>query len=171
MKRILAFISILFLFAALQVQFALAGTHYDQTVNKLEGEDWALYWGVIDFSDDSTGTYYTQAFAVEELNGEAGGLQAYCTNVAGTEDVNVALLYSNTMSIWATSTTDILDQVQTTTKIDSVGDDPNFYKVRYAQVSVIGQSGNPAATDCYWFIFLDKKPRAPRKCTAVFNTQ
>lgn len=169
MKR--AFIIILFLFAMLQAQMALAGTTYDQTVSKVEGEDWAMYYGVIDFFSDSTGTFYTQAFAIEELNGEVGGIQAYCSDTTGTEDVNVALQYSNTMDIWLTSTVDILDQVVTTTKIDSVGEDQAFFKARYARISFIGQSGNPKGTDCYWFVFVNKKARAPKKCTAVYDVQ
>ena len=168
--RMLRFLFILIFLIFAFAQLA-AGTHYDQAVNKVEGEDWALYYGVIDFTADSTGTFYTQAFVIEELNGAVGGIQAYCIDTTGTEDVNVAFHYSNTLDVFLTSTVDVLDQVTTTMQIDSVGIDQAFYKTRYARLSFIGQSGNPKGAECHWYLFLNKKANAPRKCTAVYDTQ
>lgn len=150
---------------------AEAANSSNNTVSFFEGEDFILYYGTIAFSSDSTANHFTKAMDISECNNEIGGLQVVCSNVTGTEDVNVTLQYSNYLSYFHPSVTDSIDNVAIAAKIDSVGADPNFYKTRYMRLKADGQAGNPAATVLSYYILLDKKARAPRKCAAVYSTQ
>jgi len=167
-------LAVLLIFAALYYftpKEVEAANSSNNAVSFFEGEDFILYYGTLAFSSDSTANHFTKAMDISECNNEIGGLQVVCSNVAGTEDVNVTLQYSNYLSYFHPSVIDSIDNVNTTAKIDSVGDDPNFFKTRYMRLKADGQSGNPAATVLSYYILLDKKARAPRKCAAVYTTQ
>lgn len=161
-------IAALFYFAPEPAQ---AGDTYNQSVQWFEGETFILYYGTIAFSTDSTGNFYTRAMDVGEANDAVGSIRADASDVTGTEDINIAIEYSNAPTAeYTTSSIDILDQVTTTAKVDSLGDDPQFFQHRWVRLKADGQAGNPAATTLSWWLFVKKRAGAPAKCAGARAT-
>lgn len=167
MKRAYFFISILFailmIFPAMQAQ-----VDFNEPVSWIEGETWILYYGT--FDTVGTTIYYSKALDIGEANDVPGSLRAWAVDETGTEDVNVWAMYTNDLDSTrlTVSTTDLLDQVTAVAKVDSLGDsDHYFYQHRWLVVKAVGQSGNPAASDLNWFVFVKKRAGAPQRCAGA----
>ena len=162
------------LFMAFGSLFAADTT--DTQVNWKEGDTWILYYGPATFGvAGGTDNAYTQAFFIGEANLEYGGISCYGTNIAGTEDVNPILEYSQekdgvNASFGGAITYADLDQVVTTLKTDTLGIelavDDGFKRSLWARIKFDGQTGNPHSLSMNWYVFLHKKPGAPKRGVA-----
>lgn len=151
---------------------AFAADEYNNNVRWVEGETWILYYDTLQFAADSTASHYTKAMDVINANDAVGSIRAWCTDVTGTEDVNISVHYNNDLDFtyFTESTIDVIDQVQTSAKVDSLGDDDQFKQHRWLVLEADGQTGNPAATICYWFVLVKKRAGTPKKCAGAKST-
>ena len=111
------------LISILLISFPLmAGSHYDETVDKNDVVGKVNYSGTVTFADSASGAaYYTQAMAIGGMT-DAYGYAYFICSEAGTEDVNVFVEYSNDKLTWVAGTTDSdLDAVGTTAVEDTIG--------------------------------------------------
>jgi len=148
-----------FLLLMMLTAFAFSATHYNEAVTVTIVPGGVIYSGTIDMTGDSTGTYYTKAFDVTiQDRTNLAWINVICSNVAGTEDVNGFLFYSNaenpTVANGVIGPTDgDLDAIGTTAKIDTASiqaGSPRFRGSRWCSVKIIGQSGNPLTTFSWW---------------------
>lgn len=141
-----------------------SATHYNSTVNKLILPSGVLYYGEIDMTADTTGTWYTQAFDVSfQDRSQYIYLAHVCTDISGeTEDVNVFTFYSlapvpTVANGIVGATDDDKDQLQTTLEIDTLTVEDGtaakstlFKGTRWCSIKIIGQTGNPHTTYKWW---------------------
>jgi len=140
-----------------------AGTTDDETVSVKIGETYVLYYGTIDMSDDTTGTFKTQAMHFQELSEGTAYAYVVCSE-AGTEDVNVTAEYSmDGTNFVAASAIDGLDACGTTAKQDTVdiitGVEQVKHRVgKWIRLSFVGQTGNGDTTISWWILFRKGEP-------------
>jgi|GEM_PF-1939713 len=141
----------------------LADDHFDETVTVRE-DNWSVTLsGLINFSGDSTGTYYTQAVYVADLNHYSAFLAAFA-NVSGA-DVNAYVEYSKDRLTWHAGTLSsgqVLDQVAAALKADTVNVVNNTEDVLYPtavwmRFKFVGQAGSVDENTAFsWMAQLDK---------------
>jgi len=165
----------------------IAGDTYNQAVATASAADedkpFITYQGDQEFAADSTGNFYTKAFEIANSNQDGTEIQVWCKNVAGTEDVNVFIQYSNDNASASFVPADTIDQVQTTVKFNIVGGVRDstgalvqssvinrFHNMRYMRLVFDGQSGNPAATILYWRITMRKNDGFTGKAYKAIST-
>jgi len=147
----------------------------DTAVNWVEGDTYIIYYGPATFGVAGGEDYcYTQAFYIADCNYEYGGIYCYATE-AGTEDVNAILEYSaastaaNATFGWATTYAD-LDAIATTIKSDTLGINAGaldgFKYSKWARIKFDGQTGNPHSLVMNWYVYVSKKPGAPKRDVA-----
>lgn len=142
---------------------AILGTTYNQTVNISEGETTVSYYGTVDMSADTTGTWYTQDMYIGDMNESAAYIRAVASDVTGTEDVNVTVEFSNDRLTWDT-VGDVIDNLNTSVVYDTLstvaGTALAQYKAnRWMRIKFVGQTGNPSTT-LTWYAFLQKNAGA-----------
>ena len=169
MKRLI-FLAI----ALLMVSQLWAGDVYDETVKRRETKTRVIYYGTVTFAAaDLTDSHWTQFFQIDDCNasGKAGlypTIGAVCSNVAGTEDVNVIAHYSMNMDTSIVSSLNsgvVIDQVVTTMLIDTLNyyagaADAYFQGARWMRLVFDGQTGNPATTVSWWVSLAKNDPNA-----------
>lgn len=142
---------------------AILGTTYNQAVSVSEGQTSVSYYGTVDMTADTTGTWYTQDMYIADMNESAAYIRAVASNVAGTEDVNVTVEFSNDRITWDT-VGDVIDNLSTTVKYDTLSTVAGvalaqFKTNRWMRIKFVGQTGNPATT-ISWYAFLQKNEGA-----------
>lgn len=142
---------------------ALAADHFDLPVSVREDEFSVVIEGLINFSADSTGSYYTQAVYVADLN-HFNAYLAAVANVSGA-DVNAYVEYSRDRLTWyagSIGSGQVLDQVAATLKADTVNVVSGAQDVLYStgvwmRIKFVGQTGNADENTAFtWFAKLDK---------------
>lgn len=145
---------------------AKAADIYDENVKVLETKSSIIYYGSTYYAaargtGDSLTNHFTQFFEIIDCNDNPAYLYAYCTDVAGTEDVNVLAYYSMDCDSHIVSSLNsgvILDQLTTTPAGDTINVfgaayDEMFGGSRWMRLCFDGQTGN---TNCYvywWAVF------------------
>ena len=133
-------------------------------VSVLETPTHIIYYGTITMTTASKeANHYTKAMPIIDLTGDDGFVWAICSDVTGTEDVNVLIQYSPDRTNWiATSLGSgvIIDALSTTLvgdtlSITGAAYDKYYKGARYMRLNADGQSSNPA-TVVSWFIVLRK---------------
>lgn len=146
---------------------AFAGDLYNTDVKVEMGKSYVIYYGTVDTVN--TDNSYTQWMNISGMNHDASYIWAVCSNVAGTEDVNVLVEYSmdRTNAVATTLNSgalDDMDQLSTTTKYDTIstigGAACPVYKAKpkWFRVKFDGQSGNGATTISWWCVFRKDTP-------------
>jgi len=155
MKRLIFIVIVLTMVSQLW-----AGDIYDETVKRRETKTRVIYYGTVVFgASDLEDNHFTQFFQIDDCNasGKDGlypTIGAVCSNVAGTEDVNVIAHYSMNMDTSIVSSLNsgvVIDQVVTTMLIDTLNyhtgaADAYFQGARFMRLNFDGQSSNPATT-------------------------
>lgn len=146
------------------VTLGYSADQYNQTVKVYESPTHVVYYGTIIFTASNLeDNWYTQAMPILDLQGDAGFVWAVCSDVTGTEDVNILIQYSPDRTNWTTSSLNsgvIIDQVQTTMKGDTLSTytgvrDTYFPGARWMRLNADGQASN-VATTVSWYIVLKK---------------
>lgn len=163
------------LFMVLGFGLFVAGDTYDYKTNIDEGRTYVRYLGQIDMSNDTTGNHYTQALFIGDANQATGMLQAVCSNVPGTENVNVFLQLSNDRLNWIEIPTAIRTGLSTTVIYDTLNIINGVNRVEYKnsvwmRLKFDGQTGNPSTT-ITWSAYLPKNPGAPPTGVAAVNNR
>lgn len=166
----------LLLFALLCVfpLFAGAQDTYDYSVSIDEGLSFVRYTGSLNVFPDTTGNHYTQAMFIGDLNQNTGMFQGICSNVPGTESVNVLLQVSNDRLNWVEIASPLRSALATTAVYDTVNVIQGVNRIEYRnsvwmRLKFDGQTGNPRTT-ISWSVYLPKNTAAPpRGVGAVAN--
>jgi len=158
----------IFLFAMVLVMlFAFiipvyAGDTYEQTVRRRVFSTGVLFYGTVDMTADSVGSWYTNSMFIGNCNTNNAMIWAICSNVTGTEDVNVFAQYSQeydgTWVLADSASGKIIDALGTTTKRDTINvidgvNDSTYPAARWLSLKFIGQTSNPLTT-VSWYVFL-----------------
>src|SRR5690606_16601407 len=111
--------------------------------------------------------HYTQAFYIGDANQNTASVSLVCSDVTGTEDVDVFLELSQDRLNWITISTALKDQLQTTLVYDTLniigGVNLQQYKNSvWARLKFDGQANNPSTT-VSWSAFLPKNTGAPSR--------
>lgn len=167
MKRLIFIVIVLTMVSQLW-----AGDIYDETVKRRETKTRVIYYGTVVFgASDLEDNHFTQFFQIDDCNasGKDGlypTIGAVCSNVAGTEDVNVIAHYSMNMDTSIVSSLNsgvVIDQVVTTMLIDTLNyhtgaADAYFQGARFMRLNFDGQSSNPATTLSWWVSLVKNDP-------------
>ncbi len=173
MVKKIAFIWIL-LAIVLFVSQMEAADQYDETVKKRETETRVIYYGTVTFeSGNLEDSYYTQFFQIDDCNasGKDGlypTIGGVCSDVTGTEDVNILAHYSFDPDTSIASTLNsgvIIDNLTTTMQIDTINYydgsvDAYFQGSRYMRLIFDGQTSNVATTVSWWVSLVKNDPNA-----------
>lgn len=160
MKKIMLVICLALLLMFQTLLFA--GDTYEQAVSRKVFASGVLYYGTVDMTADSIGNFYTNAMFVGNCNTNNAHIWAVCSNVSGTEDVNVFAQYSQlpdgTYIDAAQASGKIIDALSTTTVTDTinvtVGVACTVYPTaRWLSLKFDGQTANPLTT-VSWYVFL-----------------
>lgn len=168
MKKIFSFLIVMMLVAS--SLFAVADT-YDNTVYVRETSTLLIYYGTVTFTtSDSISNHYTQFFEISDCNQYPAYIWATCTNVAGTEDVNILPHYSvntDTSIVSSLNSGIAIDQLTATTmQADTMTVHTGVYETRFAgsrfcRLNLDGQTGNPVTTVSWWVILRKTHPDKP----------
>jgi len=167
MKRLI-FLAI----ALLMVSQLWAGDIYDETVKRRETKTRVIYYGTVVFgASDLEDNHFTQFFQIDDCNasGKDGlypTIGAVCSDVTGTEDVDVVAHYSMNMDTSIVSSLNsgvVLTQVTTTMQMDTLNyhtgaADAYFQGARFVRLNFDGQSSNPATTLSWWVSLVKNDP-------------
>lgn len=168
--KISLFAILVWMLVGYSLVWAVADT-YDNSVKVRETATSIIYYGTIQFTTgDSISNHFTQFFQIDDCNQSDAYIWAVCSNVAGTEDVNVIAHYSantDTSILSSLNSGNILDQVQTTMKCDTLNvyagaHDTYFSGARWCRLNFDGQTGNPVTLVSWWAVF--KKNNAKAGC-------
>ena len=153
----------LIIFAALTVFVPAQAQTYDAAVNVVEGSTYIRYTGAV--SVDTTASTYTQAMLLADANQGLSFIRASMPDVAGTEDVNVLIEFSNDLLNWTAGATTVIDQLSTTAVFDSLStiNSAEFLHWKgsvWFRLVFDGQTGNPSNTVTFDAV-LPKNSGAP----------
>lgn len=168
----------IFLFVLLFTAFnSFAADVANDTVNVIEGDDYVLFYGIVQYSaTDSTDNITTRAIMGSQLDWENSTLRMW-GNAASGIDVNAFVLgggdndltymtnvYTQTAFDAAGAATPkvwyALKDTILTTRVTFI--DPVAYE-RYKVLKFDGQADNPATATITWYWFVPKKERAPKR--------
>lgn len=140
-------------------------------VNIEETEYFVMYYGTATFgvaggTDDVT-TQWMKVDFIDWIN-SLGTLQVWATDIAGTEDYNGFIEFSNTTvgaNFFYLATDTDLDALAITVKWDTVGVAmaKKIYGVKYMRLRFDGQTGNPNSLVVNWYITFVKPDRHGKK--------
>lgn len=178
MKRFLAFFLVM-IFAA--ISFAADTTNVAVSIK--ETDTHLIYYGVAYMkSDAGEDNCFTQAFDISQCTDALGHAVMVCTNISGTEDINVYTAYSyeftdNTPSRakFYTHGTQVIDQLQITVKYDTIGvvnaAYDGFKGAKWMMFKFDGQTSSPHSTPINWWLTLRKNSGAAKRgCGQVVST-
>jgi hypothetical protein len=163
MKRL-----ILVLFFVSFIAQVQAADIYDEAVKVYETPTDIVYYGQTYYAaargtGDSLTTHFTQFFEILNCNDNDAYIFAYCSDVAGTEDVNILAYYSmdtDTAIVSSLNSGVIIDQLTTAPAGDTLNvyggaQDELFGGARWMRLGFDGQTGN---TNCYvyWWVSFKK---------------
>jgi len=164
MRKVLSFVLLVLCLAVLQVQ---AADHPNQTTVKIADNAKFEVWKVGPFTmTDSTGNYFSEAIPIGGKNVTDGFISIRHANIAGTEDLDVTLLYDYQSRYYSQATAAPLDTnglrqiTGGTTANDTLGfanhaDELFFHNSSFMWVKCDGQSGNPQITVTI-YVWLNK---------------
>lgn len=164
--------SIFIVIALAMVSQLWAGDIYDTKVTRRETRTRVIYSGTVVFgASDLEDNHFTQFFQIDDCNasGKDGlypTIGAVCSNVAGTEDVDVVAHYSMNMDTSIVSSLNsgvVLTQVITTMQMDTLNyhtgaADAYFQGARFMRLNFDGQTSNPATTLSWWVSLVKNDP-------------
>jgi len=166
-------LKLILVFLVISYSSVFAADTTNVVVNFIEQDGWILFYGPATFSQKTsagTDNSITQWMDISKLDiaNNPGEIQLWITNIAGTEDVNGFIQFSNTTTgaDFQHLTTDAdLDQIQTTVKFDTVGISETIKcnGARYMRLYFDGQTGNPDGASLNWYIFFTKPEKAWNK--------
>ncbi len=159
LRKIVLYLFVLILFVSMPV---FAGDTYEQAVSMKILPTGVVYSGTVDMTADSIGNFYTNAMYIGCCNSNNAMIQAVCSNVTGTEDVNVFAQYAQTPDgtyvlaseasgsiIDALSTTTINDTINVTTAVGCKVYPTNLW----LSLKFDGQASS-GLTTITWYVFL-----------------
>ena len=174
------FVLIISLFLVFNLAFATDTTNV--AVSWVEGDTYILYYGAVTFpAAAGTDNAFTQAMDISDCvvkQGELfGGIQVKFVDGTGTEDADGFIEYSNSLTAadFLSVTDADLNQIQVTTKFDTVGVATAamdyFQFSRYIRLKLDGQTGNPNGAVCNFYLKVYKREGAPKKgCAGAKDT-
>lgn len=163
-----------------------AASFYNSPVYVTETAETVLFYGTVDMASDGTGSFYTQAFQIDDCNEAYAFLGAYTNDETG-DDVNACVQYNCRNAVAADTASwksglaqsgQILDDLNggvvqaDTVNVTDKAEDRLYNASFWCRFCFIGQSGNPAATKVTWFaVFRKVKPNdRPRNRSRVKST-
>jgi len=160
----------IFAILLLGFSFMAMGDTYNYTTSADEGATYVRYLGQVSLASDSVGNHYTEAFYIGDSNQNTAYTSLVCSNVAGTEDVNVYLECSQDRLNWVTISGVLKDQLTTTQVYDTLNVIMGVNRLEYkssvwARLKFDGQTNNPSTT-VTWSAYLPKNTGAPSKNVA-----
>lgn len=148
-------------------------------VNKVETDYFLMYYGparmgVAGGTDNSTTQWMD--ISMLDFTNFIGGLQVWCTDITGTEDINGYIQFSNstTGTTFKELATDAgLDAISTTVLFDTVGvaTGKKCFGAKYMRLKFDGQTSSPHQVYVNWYILCPKPDYAKFKSVGgVGNT-
>lgn len=151
---------------------------YNIATSVKEGATYARYTGSIDMATvtgDSIASHYTQPFFIGNSNQGIGIVTVTVPNVAGTEDINLFVEYSNDLTNWKSISTAVKDNLLAGVTYDTLSTVASISLIEFkssiwARLHFDGQTGNPRNT-LTWEAYLPKNTGAPNvNATFVQNS-
>lgn len=140
-------------------------------VSETEYESGVVYYGSVPFAAGNLeDSHRTQGMFIGNSNQAATYAYFSCTNVTGTEDINVLLECSNDADTWYTNASWVVrDALSTTAVVDTlstvVGVGSPMPAFPWMRLVFDGQGSN-VATTCSWSSYMKKNGGAPANGTA-----